>query len=88
MVVSGPNPVQQRVQDTLLLQSQAAQHARPLQVGEELVSAGEAPAPWPALPAGSSLCLSLSISLAPQPIWGILRQEWPLTVSPVQCTVS
>lgn len=38
-MVSGPNPVQQWVQDALLLQSQAAQHARPLRVGEELVSA-------------------------------------------------
>lgn len=80
MVVSGPNPVQQRVQDTLLPQSQAAQHARPLQVGEELVRAGEALAPV-ACTLGWFFSLSLSPSLSPQPILGILRQDWPLAVS-------
>lgn len=70
MVVGRADAVQQRVQDALLLQSQAAEHACPLKVGEGLVRAG----------GGAGTPLHPHSSLV-----GILRQDWlPPRVHPSQ----
>lgn len=54
VVVGGPNSVQQRVQDALLLQSQPAQHARPLQAERGWRLRCWRPS-WPRPPAGTAL---------------------------------